>query len=194
MKTEASSPLQIVSSGNASSTTDSLARRLSLARRHIETARSSLVMIETDSSGAAPLIFLYPQAAISPNKSGDSVSDLCGRADELAHQLRVRHRGRRPRDSEVEPGGEVGHDVQQVAPELADPALSPTNRSQRVDVVGLERALEGGVVGRLQEDLDVDHLLRSLNAGREGDVALDLLVADVMFLVEANRERGVARR
>lgn len=37
MKTEASGTLQIVSSGNASST-DSLARRLSLARRHIETA------------------------------------------------------------------------------------------------------------------------------------------------------------
>lgn len=38
MKTEASSPLQIVSSVNTPSTTDSLARRLSLARRHIETA------------------------------------------------------------------------------------------------------------------------------------------------------------
>ena len=42
MKTEASSPLQIVSSGNASSTTDALARRLSLARRHIETAISHI--------------------------------------------------------------------------------------------------------------------------------------------------------
>ena len=42
MKTEASSPLQIVSSVNASSTTDSLARRLSLARRHIETAISHI--------------------------------------------------------------------------------------------------------------------------------------------------------
>jgi hypothetical protein len=42
MKTEASSPLQIVSSGNASATTDSLARRLSLARRHIETAISHI--------------------------------------------------------------------------------------------------------------------------------------------------------
>jgi hypothetical protein len=42
VKTEASSPLQIVSSGNASSTTDSLARRLALARRHIETAISHI--------------------------------------------------------------------------------------------------------------------------------------------------------